>query len=259
MTGYLNAEFRKVLSLRAAQVAAGLCLIVTPAITALNAHAIRSRLAEGGALGNRDLTELGFETSALGAAAGVLLGVVAVSSEYTAAAVDAGGGRQILVTLTSAPRRGRLFVAKAVVVALVTAVLTAVAVVVGTVVGQQLLGPYGVTAAQALDGIGWRLGGVVVYCACVSVIALAIATFTRGGVVPLVVLLVNTTAVSVSFLLARVFPPAKFLPDAAGTQLFARNTTLPEPLSPGAGGLVLAVWTVLALVAGAVVFTRRDA
>jgi ABC-2 type transport system permease protein len=110
-----------------------------------------------------------------------------------------------------------------------------------------------------LDAIGWRMGGLVAYCACLALIALAIATFTRSGIVPLVVLLVNSSVVSVSFLLAKVFPPAKFLPDAAGTQLWAHNSSLANPLSPTAGGLVLAAWTVLALVAGAVVFSRRDA
>lgn len=256
---YLGAEFRKLVSLWPARIAAGICLLAAPAITGLNANTIRSRLAEGHSLGDRNLTELSIETGAVGAAAGVLLGVVAISSEYTAGAADAGGGRQITASLTSQPRRVRLFTAKAVVVALVTAALTAASVVLGVVVGQPLLGPHGVPPAQALDALGWRIGGVALYCTCVSLIALAVATVTRGGVVPLVVLIANTTVVSVSLLLAKVFPAAKFLPDAAGAQLFVRNSPLTAPLSPTAGGLVLAGWTVLALGIGAVVFLRRDA
>ncbi|MFC3890890.1 ABC transporter permease [Lentzea rhizosphaerae] len=258
---HLSAELRKLVSLRASLVAAGLCFVAAPAIAGLNGNSVRTRLAAGDTslLSHRSVAEGGFEAVMFAVIAGIVLGVVIMSSEYTANAGDVGGGRQILATLTSVPRRGSLLVAKAGALTLVTVLLSSATIFTGLVVGQALLGPFGRSPWQAAGELGWRLPGAVFYCVCMALIAFAVTTITRSGVVPLIVLIVNGSLVSVSLLLSKVTSWAKFLPDAAGIHLFARGTAFTEQLPPLVGAAVLTAWTVLGLVVGVVVFARRDA
>jgi ABC-2 type transport system permease protein len=258
---HLSAELRKLLSLRASLVAAGLCFVAAPAIAALNGNSMRTRLAAGdtSSLSHWSVAEGGFEAVMFAVIAGIVLGVVIMSSEYTANAGDVGGGRQILATLTSVPRRGLLLAAKAGALTLATVLLSSATIFTGIVVGQALLGPFGLSPWQAAGELGWRLPGAVFYCVCTALIAFAVTTITRSGVVPLIVLIVNSSLIPVSFLLSKVTSWAKFLPDAAGIHLFARGTAFTEQLPPLVGATVLTAWTVLGLVVGVVAFVRRDA
>ncbi|SDG65674.1 hypothetical protein SAMN05216553_11087 [Lentzea fradiae] len=259
--GLLNAELRKLLSLRASLVAAALCLVAAPAVAAVNGNALRSRVAEGGTgpEGGLSAAERGLEGVMFAVVAGIVLGVVVMSSEYTANDGDVGGGRQIVATLTGVPRRGALLLAKATVLTLVTAVLSSAAIATGIVAGQAVLGPFGLAPWQAAGELGWRLPGAVFYCVCTALIALGVTTVTRNGLIPLVVLIVNSSAISVSLLLSKVTSWAKYLPDAAGIPLFAGETAYTEQLPPLAGATVLTAWTALGLAVGAVAFIRRDA
>lgn len=258
---HLSAELRKLLSLRASLVAAALCLGAAPALAALNGNTMRARLAAGdtSSLSHWSVAERGFEGVMFAVIAGIVLGVVIMSSEYTANAGDVGGGRQILATLTSVPSRGTLLLAKAGALTLATVLLSSAAIVTGIVVGQAVLGPFGLSPWQAAGELGWRLPGAVFYCVCTALIALAVTTVTRSGVIPLIVLIVNSSLISVSFLLSKVTSWAKFLPDAAGLHLFARGTAYAEHLSPVVGAAVLTAWTALGLAVGVVAFVRRDA
>lgn len=261
MWQYISAELRKVVSLRATLVAVVLCVLAAPTIALLNASSLRARLDAGDAesLTRWPATEVGLQSAILGAVAAVVLGVVIMSSEYTVNATEAGGGTQITTSLTCVPRRGAFFAAKVIALGLVTVPLAAAALATGIAAAQIRLGEYGQSTGELLDALGWRPLGAVAYCVCMAMLALAITTATRSGLIPLVVLVVNGSVVSVSLLLSKVTPVAKFLPDAAGLHMFARGTAFADPLSPVWGGVVLLAWTVAALVAGAFVFGRRDA
>ncbi|MEU6645174.1 ABC transporter permease [Saccharomonospora sp. NPDC046836] len=261
MLRYIDAELRKLVSLRAMFVAAGICVVAAPALAVLNAGSIRARLDAGdtSSLADWPTSQAGSEVGLLAAVAAVVLGVFAISSEYAAGASEVGGGRQIVTSLTCVPRRGLLFAAKAIALAVVTAPLAGFGIAAGIAAAQLRLGEYGNSARQLADALGWRPLGAVVYCVCTALLALAITTITRNGLIPLVVLIINSSVVSVSILLSRLTPLAKFLPDAAGLQLFAYNAAIEDPLSPAMGGVVLAVWTAAALLAGATVLVRRDA
>lgn len=258
---HLVAELRKLLSLRASLVAAALCLVVAPAIAVLNGNTMRSRYAGGDprAMTDWPVAESGFEVVMLAVVAGVVLGVVSMSSEYTANAADVGGGRQILATLTSVPHRGALLLAKAGALTLATALLSSTSIGAAIVVGQAALGPFGISPWQAAGELGWRLPAAVFYCVCMALIAFAVTTVTRSGLIPLIVFIVNTSMVSVSLLLSKVTSWAKFLPDAAGLHMFAGNTAFTEHLPPVTAAVVLTAWTALGLAIGAVAFIRRDA
>lgn len=94
-----------------------------------------------------------------------------------------------------------------------------------------------------------------------SLIGLAVTALLRSGTVALIILIVNSSVVPISFLVNLVAPAvAAWLPDAAGTQMVPGAMTMSEfTLEPVAGGLVMAAWTVALLVAAALRFSKRDA
>lgn len=112
---------------------------------------------------------------------------------------------------------------------------------------------------DVIDRIGWRAVGAVVYWVLTALIACAVTVFTRSGIIPLALLIVNSSLVSFSLLLTRVSPLARYLPDVAGAQMVNANYPAQNMLGPLAGGLVMSAWTAGLLVVAAVVFARRDA
>ncbi|CAL9493395.1 hypothetical protein SUDANB95_03264 [Actinosynnema sp. ALI-1.44] len=143
------------------------------------------------------------------------------------------------------PRRGVLLGAKVVVLAVVSAALAGVTVLAAV-------------PLSALGGLGWRVAGVVVYWVCSALIAFAVGVLARSAVVPLVLFIVNSALVSVTFLLTKVTPLAAYLPDVAGAQMFARDYPAEGMLSPVAGGVTMVAWAVGLVLVSGVVFARRD-
>lgn len=189
----------------------------------------------------------GYQELAFGVMGVIILGVVAVSSEYFTEGAESGGGRQITTSLTAVPSRLRFLAAKAAAVALVAALLAVVAA----------------TATMSFAaGSSWevgRLAGVVCYWTYTALLAFGITVLARHGVVPLVVLLVNTSLVSVTYLLSRFFAVAGYLPDLAGARMFVEPNDTRVEMAPIVGFLVMSGWVAALLAIAAVVFTRRDA
>lgn len=253
------AEARKTAALPATLVALGVAVLGPVAITLLNAVGVRNAVRAG----RPDLVaytapaESVFSAVPLGTVGAVILGVVVVGSEYTASRSDAGGGRQITATLTAVPGRLRVLAAKAAVVTLLVAAVAAV-----TIPGSLALATVvaGDAAGAAPDDLLSRAFGAGLYWALTALMALAITVFTRSGIIPIIVLVVNSSLMSVSLLLSHLTPLARYLPDAAGMKLFSGDLlAFDDALAPLPGGLVMAAWTAVLLVAAAVVFTRRDA
>ncbi|WAL63449.1 ABC transporter permease [Amycolatopsis cynarae] len=255
------AEFRKLFSLPSAYVAIGLSLAGTLGIAAANVSSLRAKLDSGnlGPLPRVGTLDAGFATTVIGTIGVIVLGVVVVSSEYSRDTDDAARGRQIITTLVALPRRGALIAAKALVVALTSGVLAAVTIPATILLSQSLLGRHGHPAAEVMSALAPRAAGEILYWVLTALLTFAVTTLVRSGVVPMVVLITNTSLVSVTLLLARWLPPARYLPDVAGAQMFAVGYPAPDMLSPVSGGVVMALWTFALLVAAAIVFARRDA
>ncbi|GAB3929439.1 hypothetical protein GCM10029976_029080 [Kribbella albertanoniae] len=241
----LRAELRKALSLPAVWAGLAVTLFGSTAIAVLNSG--RGKTAFETALGGMPLGTVG----------AVVIGVVAFSHEYTANNADAGGGRQITTTLTVTPQRIRILLAK--VMAIVLLVVGSAAVTLPVTIGITHLivdttGP-GVSFG---DAIARCLGGTL-YWTLMALIAFAITVILRNGVIPLIVLIVNSSVVSVSFLLSKLTSLAFWLPDVAGLRLFSDVMTVEGALDAGPGGLVMTGWAVVFCVAAGFVFTRRDA
>jgi ABC-2 type transport system permease protein len=228
----LRAELFKLLGLPSTWAALALCFTVAPAVSYLN-HRLPS-------------PDAGYEELIFGVVGAIVLGVVAVSSEYRAESAEDAATRQIVTSLTAVPSRVRFLAAKAGALILTMTVAAAVTAPAALIVrGGTLAVP--------------RMLGVVVYFVLTALLAFGITLVTRSGIVPLTVLIVNATVVSVSFLISRVLPAANYLPDLAGARMFIRHGQFNLPIGPVTGGLVMAGWTVLVVAAGAAAFCRRDA
>jgi ABC-2 type transport system permease protein len=228
----VRAELLKLLGLPSAWAALALCLIVGPAIGYLNRHL--------------PSPDAGYQELVFGVVGAIVLGVVAVSGEYRAESAEDAATRQIVTSLTAVPSRPRLLAAKAGALILTMVVTAAVTATMTLIVRN---------APIAVP----RLLGVVVYFVLTALLAFGVTLITRSGIVPLTVLIVNATVVSVSFLISRVLPAANYLPDLAGARMFIRHGEFNLPIGPLTGGVVMACWTVAVVGAGATVFCRRDA
>ncbi|GAA2630237.1 hypothetical protein [Paractinoplanes durhamensis] len=255
------AELRKTATLPASAAATAVAVLGPLGITVLNAFSVRNAIRSGqpGLVAYTSPAEAAFSAAPLGTIGAIILGVVVISSEFTANSPDAGGGRQITATLAATPRRLVVLAAKA--VAVVLNVLAAAAItlpaclfvadfVIGDLATPDDLGP---TAARA--------AGAALYWTLTALMALAITVLTRSGVIPLIVLIVNSSLVSVSMVLTHVTTLAYYLPDAAGMRLFADDPLgeFEHALAPLTGGLVMAAWALGFLAVSSAVFTRRDA
>ncbi|RIQ11768.1 ABC transporter permease [Jiangella rhizosphaerae] len=233
------AELRKALTLPATLAALAVAVLGPVALAALNASQGVTDSAAEAALAAEPLVMVG----------AIVLGVVAVSSEYS-------GGRQIASTFAAMPRRLTVLAAKAAAVAVLVASAAAVALPAALLAARLVAGP----GAGAEDLVG-RGVGAGVYAVLTGLIALAITVLTRSGVVPIIVLVANGSVVSVSFLLYQVTPLARYLPDLAGMRLVAGEdrVAIDDALAPLPGGLVMAAWTAALLAVAGAVLVRRDA
>ncbi|MGW4826937.1 ABC transporter permease [Amycolatopsis japonica] len=234
-----RGELRKLASLPSVWAAVAIGVLLPAALTFLNARAAARR---GGNV------DLGFQELAFGVVGAIILGVVAVSSEYTTEGENAGGGRQITTSLTVVPSRWRLLITKlAAMVTVVAALATVSSAVTLTIV-----------EALGVSDFG-RLPGVVLYWVLTALLASGLTLLTRNGILPLTVLILNTSVVTVTYLLTKLTPLAAFFPDLAGFRMFIERVELPVRLSPVTGGLVMTAWVAALLTAGFLVFRGRDA
>ncbi|AIG76041.1 Conserved putative membrane protein [Amycolatopsis japonica] len=234
-----RGELRKLTSLPSVWTAVAIGVLLPAVLTFLNARAAARRD------GNVDL---GFQELAFGVVGAIILGVVAVSSEYTTEGENAGGGRQITTSLTVVPSRWRLLITKlAAMITVVAALATVSSAVTLTIV-----------EALGVSDFG-RLPGVVLYWVLTALLASGLTLLTRNGILPLTVLILNTSVVTVTYLLTKLTPLAAFFPDLAGFRMFIERVELPVRLSPVTGGLVMTAWVAALLTAGFLVFRGRDA
>lgn len=239
----LSAEWRKTMTLPASWAGAAVAMLGSLLITVLNAYAVHADPA--GQAFTAPL-EIAFTAVPLGTVGATVIGVSVFSSEYT-------GGRQITTSLAAVPGRALLLAAKAIVVILAIAVLAAVTMPLTIGTARLMIGET-VSVSEAVQ----RILGATLFWILSGLMALAITVFTRSGVVPLVVLTVNSSLVPFSLLLSKVSPLGFWLPDMAGSRLFGGEAT-EGGLGTAPGAMVMAGWTVLLLAAAIAAFNRRDA
>jgi ABC-type transport system involved in multi-copper enzyme maturation permease subunit len=239
----IRSELLKLVGLPSVWAAVAVGLLVPPLVTLLN----------GTPPDPAGTADAGFQELALGVVGAIILGVVAIGNEYSAAGEESGGTRQIATSLTAVGSRGRFLVAKTAALVLTVASLAAVSAAATMTVTRIVLGD------RAPAPTAGRLLGVILYWVLTALLAYGITLLTRSGVLPLAILILNTSVVSVSFLLSRAVPAAGYLPDLAGAHMFIHRIVSPVDIAPVTGGVVMAAWVVALLSAAGFVFHRRDA
>ncbi|RDB49106.1 ABC transporter permease [Tsukamurella tyrosinosolvens] len=197
-----------------------------------------------------------FSELAIGVVGAIVLGVSAIGSEYSSEGEESAGGRQITTTLTTTSSRSSVLLAKmtAVMVMTVAMAIVAIAAVLATVT---LLGAQGAGPALSAGTLG-RIVGVVLYWTMMALLGFGLTVLTRNAIVPMAVLVANSSAVTITYLLAQRFTAANYLPDLAGMRMFTTVRTGVD-VAPLTGGLVMATWVIALQAIAMTVFTRRDA
>lgn len=90
-------------------------------------------------------------------------------------------------------------------------------------------------------------------------ISCAFTAVTRSGVLPLVVLLANSTVLSFSRLLALVTDSARYLSDTAALSMFLVESPVEGAVDAATGFYVCAAWALLAIGVIVVSWVTRDA
>lgn len=242
-----NAELSKLFSLPGIWLAFLIGAFAPAVIAALDSIVEKKEIIAG--VSTR-LSEVGFIGLGLGVQGVIILGVLAVSSEYLTESSESGGGQQITTSLTVVASRLHFLLAKAGAVTVISVLLAIVAILTTVSATNLILGEY----APVFEAS--RLIGAVCYWTFTALLAFGITVLTKNGIIPLAVLIINTSVASFSFLLSKVTKLALYLPDRAGLEMFM--FTSDRFHTPFTGGLIMFAWVAVLFIVAAIVFHRRD-
>ena len=190
-----------------------------------------------------------------------VLGVLIITGEY--------GTGQVRSTFTADPRRTGVILAKAVVLAVTTFVVSAVATWIGVLISLPLLAGNGVEPEIGNPSVFLPILGSSVYLTLLALLAYGIGLLVRssaGGIaITLGILLVLPVVLSLMAGLMNLEWPLnimKFLPDQAGSQLFAysydgQEASQDDIVLNGWGGFGVLAAEVLVVGALALTVARR--
>ena len=181
-----------------------------------------------------------------------VLGVLVIGQEYR--------HNTIRVTFTADPRRGRVMMAKSIVVLATGLVVGAIATVFSYALGNAVLTSRGLDIP--LDGgtQARAAAGSVLLFALYGLVGLGLGAIIRATAGAITLLIV--WPIIAEGLIGGFFPKiGRWLPFMAGDQLTSTRSSLDttEALSPRSGGLVFTVFALVVVLIGAVFVTRRDA
>lgn len=254
-----NAELSKLLSLPSIWLAILIGAFAPAVFAALDSLAQKEEIIAG--VSTR-LSEVGYIGLGFGVQGVIILGVLAVSSEYLTESSESGGGRQITTSLSVVSSRLHFILAKACAVTVISLLLCIVAMITIVPTTHFILGEY----APAFE---WsRMIGAVCYWIFTALLAFGITLLTKNGIIPLAVLMINSSVVSFSVLLSKISKLAFYLPDRAGLEMFMFTSdkfNIPPTGSlfdryhtPFTGGSVMFAWVAVIFMVAAIVFHRRD-
>lgn len=189
----------------------------------------------------------GLEMAGFGYVLVVVLAALWAGSEY-------GSGKQIRTTLLATPKRLRVFVAKAVLLAALTAAIAFVTMT-GALMITHATGDTGIDPWMLSPVIWTNIGGVTLAWTMTALIAFAVGTLARTMILPL--LLIVPLVIGIGDFLAGFWEGATFLPTTAGAAMYS-DPASGGYLDPALGGFVQMAWAAVLLIAAAVAFTRRD-
>jgi ABC-2 type transport system permease protein len=252
--GALRSEFTKIRSVRSTYWTLIALVVVTIGIGALACVGAISRGADHGP--GFDATQRSLAGLILGQLIIVVLGALTVTSEYSTG--------MIRTSLTVQPRRGTLLAAKGVIFFLVSLVTGLVASFVSFFIGQAILSSKHLGVSLGDPNVLRAVVGGALFLAVCGMLAFGLGTLLRhtaGAITASIGLLF------VLFVLINFLPSSwqnhvdKWIPFNAGSQIWSTIPVHGDPpmFSPWTGFAVFTGYAVIAIVAGAVAFRKRDA
>ena len=185
-----------------------------------------------------------------------VLGVLVISSEY--------GSGMIRTTLTTFPRRGTLIAAKAVVFAAVAFVTGLITCFASFFLGQALMSSHHLSTSLGQPNVLRAvIGGALFLTAC-GLLAFGIGLLLRhtAGAISTVVGLLFVLSILINFIpQSWQDHVSKWIPADAGVQIWSTVASRGEPamFAPWTGFAVFCGYAAIALIAGLVLFRKRDA
>lgn len=247
MRDLLAAEWIKLRTVRSTWVLLAVGCTLTVAVGVLFCALIGPEFRAADPVRQRELDPVGLPFTGLqiGQVPLVVLAVLAVGNEY--------GTGMIRTTLAAVPRRGRLLAAKLALLGLTGLGWGLLSGAATLAAGSGALGA-APPAGEALRAVG----GAGLYAALLAVLAGAFTVLTRRSLTALGVLLPLLFVVSgILAATPRLRSLARLLPDRAGLRLTQTHQDVGD-LSPLAGGGVMLLWAVAAIVAARTALRRQE-
>ena len=254
LRGAIASEFTKIRSVRSTYWTLIALVVVTIGIGALACVGAVSRGADHGP--GFDATQRSLAGLILGQLIITVLGALTVTSEYSTG--------MIRTSLTVQPRRGTLLAAKGVVFFLVSFITGLVASFVSFFIGQAILSSKHLGASLGDPNVLRAVIGGGLFLAVCGMLAFGLGTLLRHTAAAITA---SIGLLFVLFVLINFLPSNwqdhvdKWIPFNAGSQIWSTVPVQGNPpmFSPWTGFAVFAGYAVIAIVAGAVAFRKRDA
>ncbi len=257
LAGVIRAEWIKLRSLRStwySLLAAVLIIVGLGTLFAgLHAHRMEQNIGPDGKI-FFDATQVSLRGVFLAQLAIGVLGVLVITGEYSTGMIRS--------SIAAVPHRQPVLLAKALVFAVITFVVSLASTFVGFLLGQQAQASTHAQASLSTPGAERAILGGAIYLTLIGLLAVGLGFLIRNTAGAIATLF---GIVLVAPLLVTALPTpystdvAKYLPLNAGTQIIATINPDPDLLAPWTGIGVTALYALVALIAGGLVLSRRDA
>jgi ABC-type transport system involved in multi-copper enzyme maturation permease subunit len=258
VVGTLRSEFTKIRSVRSTYWTLLVLLVVSVGIGAAITGGTAARWSQMSPADrvsfDPTVLSLGGLTF-LGELVTVVLGALTVSSEYSTG--------MIRTSLTVMPRRGVLYAAKAAVITVVLLITAVIAAFAAFWLGQALLSSTHDSATLSQPDVLRAVIGAALYVTMCGLLAYGLGSMIRhtAGAITIMVAILFVVPILVNLLPSQWRADVvRWLPSSAGDAITRTvSGAQPHMFSPWGQFAVLAGYTVAALIAGIVLFRKRDA
>jgi ABC-type transport system involved in multi-copper enzyme maturation permease subunit len=257
LAGAVRAEWIKLKSLRSSAYSLLACLLMIDGLgtlfAALHAHSMEQGAGPGASLVGFDPTQVSLRGVFLAQLAIGVLGVLVITGEYSTGMIRS--------SLAATPHRHLVLLAKAIVFAVVSLVVSLVATFTGFLLGQQAQASTHAQATLATPGADRAMIGAALYLTLIGLLGVGLGFVLRSTAGAIATLF---GIVLVAPILAQALPSpydldvTKYLPLSAGTQIITTVNPDSTLLAPWTGIGVTALYSIVALAAGALALKKRD-
>lgn len=251
VTAVLRSEWTKMRSIRSTVWTAALAFPVSVGLGVAAALSARSAIGRHSPQIRPDFNpaDAGFFGIGYGQLCFVVFAVLVVGSEYKSGSIRG--------SLIAVPVRGRFYACKLIALAVVAFAASLLTALVSFAASERALAGSGVPLGT--PGLPRALLGTAAFITLISVFSAAVAFIVRSSAMALSLLLPFYLVVpTITADIPGLKRAAQYLPDQAGLQAMQIVKQGPSTLTPGAGLMVLAAWTALAVLSGFACLRARD-